>query len=464
MKGTGLLFDDSIHQGEHEMITKTTFNKRQKVCVLVNSATIYNPDVHKTEKIEEISVTAFRSRRDKKKRKISTEPQTAEVDADAGKQINIAIQDTENKGIVEESLIENLADESFTQDAILPDQAIEDTEIKAKEHVVIVTDKIFRKHITGDDHVESPKRVDAIKKALKQSGLKNKNNSLKPRKATREEILLCHTKKYYDEVKRQVRGMTEETESFSTEACHAPYVEGDFQISPKTFKTSLFAAGAPLTAIDYILDEANNTKRAFAIVRPPGHHAHANTGSGFCVFNNVAIAARYALQKGIERVLIIDWDVHHGDGTQTLTEHDPSIFYFSTHKDTSRGFYPGPHWGRRSQKGKKEGKGTVLNCPINPDKVNPREAVRKAFAEDLTIAMESFKPKLILISCGFDAHKNDTLVGLGLEDEDYAFLTDISVQIANKHAEGRIVSILEGGYSLETIAGAAKVHVEALSK
>ncbi len=329
--------------------------------------------------------------------------------------------------------------------------------------VIILADSVFKLHYTGKDHPESPARFDAIKKALKQAGLKNKKNSLIPRIATKEEILLCHTERYYKEVKKQVKELDAGTQQFSSDICHAPHVEGDFQISPMTFISSLFAAGTPLTAIDYILNPDNHTKRAFCIVRPPGHHAHANTGSGFCVFNNVAIAARYAIQKGIERVLVVDWDVHHGDGIQELTKGDRDIFYFSTHKDTKiDNFYPGSHWGHRDQIGENKGIGTVLNCPIDPSKENPRTAIRKAFAEDLSKAMDVFKPKLILISCGFDAHKNDTLVGLGLEDEDYVFLTEICVQIANKYADGRIISVLEGGYSLEAIAGAAKVHVEAL--
>lgn len=240
-------------------------------------------------------------------------------------------------------------------------------------------------------------------------------------------------------------------------------VKGDFEISKNTYNTSLFAAGAALTAIDHILNPKNKTSRAFCIVRPPGHHAHQHMGAGFCVFNNVAIAAKFLAKQGF-KVAIIDWDAHHGEGTQELTETDPHIFYFSTHKDTRTpppyGFYPGSYWGHADQTGKHN---NVMNCPVSGDQETCRKGILASF-EKLEPAMDKFKPDFILISCGFDAHENDTLLGgtLGLKDEDYVAMTKTCIRIANKYSKGRIVSVLEGGYNLDAISGAAKVHVEAL--
>ncbi len=328
------------------------------------------------------------------------------------------------------------------------------------ERVVIVANKeIFMAHLTGHNHPESPQRVEAIENALASAKLMNE--TILPRQATQEEISLCHDKCYQDEITSQCEKLKAQNipyKTFDTSNCHEDFVSGDFMISPNTLQTSLYAAGAPLTAIEYILDQKNGTSRAFCIVRPPGHHAHQCTGSGFCVFNNVAIAAKYLTDKlDFKRVLIVDWDAHHGDGTQALVENSGNIFYFSTHKDTSTGFYPGDHWGGTDNQQK-----FVLNCPISGSKENCRQQILEAFHSQLIPRMEKYQPDFILISCGFDAHENDSLVGLGLKDEDYAEMTKICVEIAKKYAKGRIVSVLEGGYDLKAISDAAKSHVQAL--
>lgn len=337
---------------------------------------------------------------------------------------------------------------------------------RAAERVIIVADKeIFMSHITGKGHPEAPTRVEAIEEALQQASLMGMENTIRPRPATQEEIVLCHDQFYFNELTRQIdalkkRGLT--CLPFKKDPTISEVIPGDFQISLGTLVTSLYAAGAPLTAIEYILDEKNNTKRAFCIVRPPGHHAHEEMGSGFCVFNNVAIGAKHLTENlGFARVLIVDWDAHHGDGTEDLTESDEKIFYFSTHKDTNTGFYPGPHWGHPKETGD-IGEHTVLNCPVSGSKEKCREQILEAFRKQLIPAMDEYQPDFVLISCGFDAHENDSLVGLGLKDEDYKELTEICVKIAEKYAKGRIVSVLEGGYDLDAISGAAKVHVEAL--
>jgi len=339
----------------------------------------------------------------------------------------------------------------------------------SKEPVILITDRsIFMEHFPGEFHPESPHRMEAIEDALENAGLLREENRVPPRQATRDEVLLCHDEAYLEDLERQIESLQErylEHASFDGSHCKAPYVEGDFQYSAKTLDAALYAAGAPLTAIDTILNPQSDTTAAFCIVRPPGHHAHRQTGSGFCVFNNAAIAAKHLTKNlGFKRVLIADWDAHHGDGTQDLTQDDPSIFYFSTHWDTGTGFYPGPHWGRADQTGMDKGKGTVLNCPISGTPEACRKAILDAFRKKLPSAMESYKPEFVLISCGFDGHENDTLVGMGLKSEDYAELTDICTAIADQHAGGRIVSVLEGGYDLDSIAAASVCHVKALMR
>lgn len=339
------------------------------------------------------------------------------------------------------------------------------------QRVAIVANKaIFMKHLTGPFHPESSKRVEAIEAALVKAQLMHAKNRILPRKATLEEISLCHDRKYVETLKT-ITGKLSEDEIITLQnnklLPKISNVPGDVGISPDTLDVSLYAAGAPLSAIEYILDKKNETNRAFCIVRPPGHHAHHHSGSGFCVFNNVAIAAKHLTKNlGFKRVLIVDWDAHHGDGTQKLTEEDPKIFYFSTHHNTSKGkgFYPYHNWGSADQQGKGEGKGTVMNCPIYGNKTQCREEILKAFKNKLIPAMDEYQPDFVLISCGFDAHEKDPLASLGLKDEDYGEMTSICAQIADKYASGRIVSVLEGGYDLDAISGAAKVHVETLQK
>lgn len=346
------------------------------------------------------------------------------------------------------------------------------------ERVVLVANKaLFMEHFTGQRHPEAPKRLEVIEMALKKAQLMNQENEILPREATLGEISLCHDENYVNQLKNQIDQLNvpgEDRKSkkaryvqFDSTLCHASHVTGDFNISSQTLEVSLYAAGAPLTAIEYILNANNQTKRAFCLIRPPGHHAHQQCGSGFCVFNNVAIAAKHLTQNlGFQRVVIIDWDAHHGDGTQELTERDPKIFYFSTHKSTTigKGFYPGPDWGREDQRGIEDGKETMLNCPVSGSKQNCREQILSAFRNQLIPAMDNYQPEFVLISCGFDAHEKDQIVGLGLKDEDFHEMTLICVDIAKKYANGRIVSVLEGGYHLEAIASAAVVHVEALGK
>lgn len=351
--------------------------------------------------------------------------------------------------------------------------------------VVIVSEPaVFMMHdtaVNGKVHPEQPLRVKAIDDALKAAGLLRKANALIPRQATKDEISLVHNEAYQIELLRQITAIKSPKE-FNRSKWKFKQIGGDFVISPYSWDAAHFAAGAAISAIEVILKPNSQIFRAFCNIRPPGHHAHAQTGSGFCLFNNIAIAAEYLANQGF-RVLIVDWDAHHGDGTQRLLEANKRIFYFSTHGDTSlkydadldedTSFYPGPNWGMAKDKG---GHNNVLNCPVpvaktqkehlEPQrteiKAKARKEIIRAFEEKLIPAMDQFQPEFVLISCGFDAHENDTLVGLGLKTKDYEKLTNIVVNIANKYAKGRVVSVLEGGYNLQAIAESAVVHVKAL--
>jgi len=219
---------------------------------------------------------------------------------------------------------------------------------------------------------------------------------------------------------------------------------GDTPVCPRTYDVACLAAGGVLAAADAVM--AGTVHNALCLVRPPGHHARPGNGMGFCVFNNVAVAARY-LQKrhGLARILIVDWDVHHGNGTQDAFYDDPSVFYFSTHRYP---FYPGT--GTEAEVGVGEGRGTTLNVPLPPGAVG--DDVVAAFQDTLVPAAEKFQPQFVLASMGFDAHRDDPLGGMRLDDADYGVVAGIVRGIAEAQCGGRLVAVLEGGYNLEAQA------------
>lgn len=311
--------------------------------------------------------------------------------------------------------------------------------------VGIVNDSIFTHHQTGNHHFESPKRVDSIIDRLKSEHILKRQNSISPRRATDEELTLAHSIEYIRLVEKEAKECkTNEVKQLST---------GDVQVSRESFNVALHAVGGVLNAIDAVMQ--GKFSSAFCVIRPPGHHACRDEGMGFCLFNNVVIGAYYAIAKhGINRVLIVDWDLHHGNGTEDLVKQDPRIFYFSTHQS--------PLWPGTGQ-GCEKGCGNITNVEIKGGETS-RDVILETYESTLTKAMDIFKPEFILISAGFDAHKSDPLGELKLEAADYRTLTLIVRKIANKYAKGRIVSALEGGYNLEGLADSAFEHVKGLTQ
>ena len=306
----------------------------------------------------------------------------------------------------------------------------------------LVADPKCLRHDTGFGHPEVPARFTAVSEALKTSGLLPKLERLEPRPVVAEDLQLVHEPRYLALAEYEI---TSKLTQLST---------GDTAISPHSWEAAQIAAGSALAAVDAVM--AGKVQNAFCLVRPPGHHATANIGMGFCVLNNVAIAARHAQKRhGLKRVLIVDWDVHHGNGTQDIFYRDGSVFFFSTHQWP---WYPGT--GPAKETGEGEGKGTTMNVPLPAG--SGRAEIFAAVERQLAPAMDDFKPEMVFISAGFDSRIGDPLGHFKLTDKDFIDLTKLVRQMADKHAKGRVVSLLEGGYSLTGLASAAAAHVGAL--
>jgi acetoin utilization deacetylase AcuC-like enzyme len=309
----------------------------------------------------------------------------------------------------------------------------------------IVHHPIYEKHNTGVGHPESPERYRVVIDALKDDEkFWNSLVSITPEKAQQGIIQAAHTKDHFQRVENAF-------------AAGHDRLDADTVISMQSFDASLFAAGGAISAVDAVMD--GRAKNAFVAARPPGHHATAENAMGFCLFNNVAVAARYAQNKykEVERVAIIDWDVHHGNGTQGIFYSDPSVFFFSMHQYP---WYPGT--GSSGETGQGRGLGTTLNVPV---KANTAASVQKAnFESAITAISSKTKPDIIFVSAGFDAHLTDPLGQLQLEDTDFRSMTRTVMDWADEVCGGRVVSCLEGGYNLQTLGPTVKAHVEELAK
>jgi len=301
----------------------------------------------------------------------------------------------------------------------------------------------YLKHETGA-HPERPERAALIAEEIRQrDSLEHRYVWLTPQVCKQEDILRCHSNQQYDLVRQ---------------ACEKNLgaLDADTVISKESFQVSLMASGGVITAIDSVMD--NQVDNAFVIARPPGHHATSERAMGFCLFNNVAVGARYAQTKhNLERVLIVDWDVHHGNGTQDIFYSDNSVFYFSLHQYPH---YPGT--GKTTDIGLGKGEGYTLNAPLPAS--TSAKSYRNIFDEALKKILTKTKPDLILISAGFDSHREDPLGQLMLENEDFAWMTTRLKQVAESSGHRRVISVLEGGYNLKQLGKIALAHVEALAE
>ncbi|TAL09640.1 MAG: histone deacetylase [Nitrospirae bacterium] len=302
----------------------------------------------------------------------------------------------------------------------------------------------YLQHDMGLGHPESPQRLRAIIARLEETGLLPSLVRIEPHPATDDWVTQVHTNSY--------------VKALRTRAPHQGYVslDPDTSMSPGSLNAAYLAAGGVLTAIDAIMDK--RVDNAFCAVRPPGHHAEADHAMGFCLINNVAVAARYFQKKhGLERIAIVDWDVHHGNGTQHTFYKDPSVFFFSTHQYP---YYPGT--GAFDECGEGKGEGYTLNVPLSAGKGDPEYL--DIFNRVLRPALTAYKPDAIIISAGFDAHRDDPLAGMNLTDEGYKALTKVVKEIAGEHAGGRVLSCLEGGYNLAALAASVEGHLRVLQE
>lgn len=305
-------------------------------------------------------------------------------------------------------------------------------------------DKRYLLHKTGSYHPEVPARLEAIYKGIKEADLLPKLTLINACRAESKWIETVHDKDYINRFE---------------EACLAGNSVFDCPDNPmcsETFETAFLAAGGVIEATKLVMN--GDIDNVFCAVRPPGHHAEWDRAMGFCYFNNVAIAAKYAQHEwNIKKVGIVDFDVHHGNGTQHTFESDSSVFYYSIHQHPSYG-YPGT--GYEHEKGLGDGVGFTLNSPVLPEKDD--DEYKKLIQQDLVPAFEKFKPEIIIVSVGFDAHIDDNLSSVNLSTDGFSWIMQKIVEMARQYSNGKLISVLEGGYSLKRLPELAKNHIEIL--
>ena len=304
----------------------------------------------------------------------------------------------------------------------------------------LVYDPIYLEHDTGD-HVENSRRLVDAMSYLKETGIKEKLISLPARPALLEELEMIHAPEYISHVNSKAEN-------------GGGWLDPDTVMSLKSYEAALYATGGLLVAVEGVMKK--EVDNAFAVVRPPGHHAVQSRAMGFCIFNNVAIAAKFALSKfSLKRILIADFDVHHGNGTQDAFYGDPKVLYFSIHQYP---FYPGTGW--MDETGTGEGEGTTVNFPMAAGWGD--EEYLRAFNEVLVPIARRFQPRLILVSAGFDAHWADQLAMMRVTVKGFAQMAMILKELAAELCQGRLVFTLEGGYNLRVVASSTKAVFDVL--
>lgn len=301
-----------------------------------------------------------------------------------------------------------------------------------------ITHYLYDKHNMGDDHPESPKRLGAIRDRLIAGQLLDHLLHVTAEPANKSQLIAAHEAAYVNAIfaKSPEAGLVE--------------LEPETLMNPDSLNAALYAAGAVINGVDMVMQGEAET--AFCAVRPPGHHAEYNKGMGFCFFNNIAVGARHALnQYGLRRIAIVDFDVHHGNGTEHIFEGESSVLYTSSYQHP---FYPYSDPGKSHD--------NILHMPLAAGTAG--DEFREVMREQLFPALERFRPELMLISAGFDGHKADPMGQLRLDENDFAWITDGLMDVAETHCQGRVVSVLEGGYDLDALGRSAFAHIRSLMK